>query len=107
MSDTPAVVTDNALPPTRDIARWVATTRADQIDALSLRWARHCLLDWVAVTIPGAREDLVDLLVAEALDDGATGPIPAVGRSETLSPSWAVLVNGTASHALDYDDVNR
>ncbi|MGD1924247.1 MAG: MmgE/PrpD family protein [Paracoccaceae bacterium] len=107
MSDTPAVVTDHALPPTRDIARWVASTRADQIDALSLRWARHCLLDWVAVTIPGAREDLVDLLIAEALEDGATGPIPAVGRSETLSPSWAVLVNGTASHALDYDDVNR
>ncbi|MEM9063395.1 MAG: MmgE/PrpD family protein [Pseudomonadota bacterium] len=107
MSDTRAVVTDNILPPTRDIARWVATTPANRIDALSLRWARHCLLDWLAVTIPGAREDLVDLLVAEALEDGATGQIPVVGRAEDLSPSWSVLVNGSASHALDYDDVNR
>lgn len=95
------------LPPTRDIARWVATTDPEDIDALSLRWARHCLLDWLAVTIPGASEELVDLLLAEALVDEAEGSIPLVGRPGALSPSWAVLVNGSASHALDYDDVNR
>ena len=32
--------------------------------------------------------------------------MPLAGRAETLAPSWAVLVNGAASHALDYDDVN-
>ena len=95
------------LPPTQDIARWIATMRADAIDDLSLRWARHCLLDWLAVTIPGASEDLVNLLIEEALADEAEGSIPIVGRGENLSPSWAVLVNGSASHALDYDDVNR
>lgn len=92
--------------PTREIAEWVAGLRADSIDPIALRWARHCLLDWLAVTVAGAREPLVDLLVAEAMADGAIGPVPLVGRTETLSPSWAVLVNGAASHALDYDDVN-
>ncbi|MEM7422546.1 MAG: MmgE/PrpD family protein, partial [Pseudomonadota bacterium] len=97
---------DTSLPPTRDIARWVATTALASIDRVSLRWARHCLLDWIAVTIAGSRDPLVDILVAEAVADGATGVIPAVGRDETLPLSWAILVNGSASHALDYDDVN-
>lgn len=107
MSETVLTDAQETLPPTRDIARWVASTATDAIDDLSLRWARHCLLDWFAVTIPGASEDLVELLVAEALDDEASGSVPLVGRAEALSPSWAILVNGSASHALDYDDVNR
>ncbi len=89
---------------TREIAEWVAAPR--EIDAAAMTWARHCLLDWLAVTIAGADEALVDILVAEALEDCASGDLPLVGRSENLSPSWAVLVNGAASHALDYDDVN-
>lgn len=89
--------------PTREIAEWVARDR--EIDALSLRWARHCLLDWLAVTVAGAADQMIDILIAEALED-SDGGIPVAGRAETLSPSWAVLVNGTASHALDYDDVN-
>ena len=89
--------------PTREIAEWVAGKPT--VDATAKTWARHCLLDWLAVSLPGAREDLVDILVAEALADGS-GAAPLVGRSETVAPSWAVLINGAASHALDYDDVN-
>lgn len=75
-------------------------------DHEDMRWARHCLLDWLGVTIAAAHEPLVDILVSEARDD-ASGPVPIVGRPETVSASWAVLINGAASHALDYDDVNR
>ncbi|MEM6664071.1 MAG: MmgE/PrpD family protein [Pseudomonadota bacterium] len=106
MAMTPTTAVQNAAP-TEDIAAWVAGTRADQIDADALRWARHCLLDWFAVTIPGAHEDLTGILVEEALADEASGRIPVVGRAEGLTPSWAILVNGAASHALDYDDVNQ
>ncbi|MEM7212527.1 MAG: MmgE/PrpD family protein [Pseudomonadota bacterium] len=108
MADTPNPnPAEVPLPPTRDLARYVTSTRAEDIDEVSLRWARHCLLDWLAVTMPGASEDLVSILVAEAFADEAEGSVPLVGRSECLNPSWAILVNGSASHALDYDDVNR
>ena len=90
--------------PTREIADWIAST--PEVGEEALRWARHCLLDWLAVTLAGAREELVDILVAEALADDGQGSAPLVGRDERLSPSWALLVNGTAGHALDYDDVN-
>ena len=67
---------------------------------------KQCLLDWFAVTVAGAQDELTDILVREALEDGAQGKASLVGRSETTLPSSAALINGAASHALDYDDVN-
>jgi 2-methylcitrate dehydratase PrpD len=67
---------------------------------------KQCLLDWFAVTVAGAQEELTDILVREAVEDGAKGKATLVGRSETTLPSTAALINGAASHALDYDDVN-
>jgi 2-methylcitrate dehydratase PrpD len=67
---------------------------------------KQCLLDWFAVTVSGAQDELTDILVREAMEDGAQGRSSLVGRSETTVPSAAALINGSASHALDYDDVN-
>ncbi|MEM7060747.1 MAG: MmgE/PrpD family protein [Pseudomonadota bacterium] len=106
MSEAPQTDKATTLTPTRDIANWAATLPDDQIDALSMRWARHCLLDWCAVTIAARDEDLVRILVEEALADGAEGRVPIAGHTYSVTPSWAALVNGAASHALDYDDVN-
>jgi 2-methylcitrate dehydratase PrpD len=67
---------------------------------------KQCLLDWFAVTVPGAQEELTEILVREAIEDGAKGSASLVGRTEKVLPSSAALINGAASHALDYDDVN-
>ncbi|MBS0522343.1 MAG: MmgE/PrpD family protein [Proteobacteria bacterium] len=67
---------------------------------------KQCLLDWFAVTVAGAQDELTDILVGEAMEDGAKGSSSLVGRSEKTVPSAAALINGAASHALDYDDVN-
>jgi 2-methylcitrate dehydratase PrpD len=71
-----------------------------------LERTKQCLLDWFAVTVAGAQEELTDILVREAIEDGATGKASLVGRTEKTLPSTAALINGAASHALDYDDVN-
>jgi 2-methylcitrate dehydratase PrpD len=67
---------------------------------------KQCLLDWFAVTASGAQDELTDILIREAMEDGAKGSASLVGRSEKTLPSTAALINGAASHALDYDDVN-
>jgi 2-methylcitrate dehydratase PrpD len=85
--------------------RAVALAWRDFPDDLIER-TKQCLLDWFAVTVAGAQEELTDILVREAIEDGAKGPASLVGRSETTLPSTAALINGAASHALDYDDVN-
>lgn len=67
---------------------------------------RQCMLDWFAVTLAGARDPLVDLLLDDARAEGGHANASIVGRGVRLTRSQAALVNGAASHALDYDDVN-
>src|SRR5882757_10497598 len=95
-----------AVPVTAEIARRAtALAWSDLPDDLVER-TKQCLLDWFAVTVAGAQEELTDILIREAIEDGAKGKASLVGRSETTLPSTAALINGAASHALDYDDVN-
>jgi 2-methylcitrate dehydratase PrpD len=68
--------------------------------------ARQCVLDYVACTLAGAKDELTGILLAEAQEQGG-GPIATViGHSTRLPVLSAALVNGAASHALDFDDVN-
>jgi 2-methylcitrate dehydratase PrpD len=68
--------------------------------------SRQCLLDWLGVTIAGTREPLVQILVEEATEQGGHPQAFLIGRSGKVSTRQAAMVNGAASHALDYDDVN-
>ena len=94
------------VPVTAEIAKRAAALAWQDLPDDLVERTKQCLLDWFAVTVAGAQEDLTNILVAEALEDGARGPATLVGRSETVLPSTAALINGAASHALDYDDVN-
>jgi 2-methylcitrate dehydratase PrpD len=90
-------------------ARAVGLRLADLPDDV-IEVARQCVLDWLGVTLAGAEEDAARIVREELCDsgalDGARGAT-VVGRAERLSIRDAALVNGTASHALDYDDVNE
>lgn len=68
--------------------------------------ARQCLLDWLAVTLAGAGEPLVRILLEEMQEQGGAPQARVVGHPVRLPTHQAALVNGAASHALDYDDVN-
>lgn len=95
-----------AVPVTAEIARRAAVLAWSDLPDDLVERTKQCLLDWFAVTVPGAQEQLTDILIQEALEDGATGQSSLVGRAEKVLPSTATLINGAASHALDYDDVN-
>jgi 2-methylcitrate dehydratase PrpD len=62
------------------------------------------IIDTVAVTLAGARTPCVDLLRAVPGVADAPGPCTLIGLDGRASMLDAALVNGTASHALDYDD---
>jgi 2-methylcitrate dehydratase PrpD len=95
-----------AVPVTAELAKKAAQLAWRDLPEDLLERTKQCLLDWFAVTVPGAQEELTDILVREAMEDGAKGPASLVGRREKVLPSTAALINGAASHALDYDDVN-
>lgn len=78
--------------------------RFDELPDDIVERAKHCLLDYVACAIAGADDNAAARLVREqALEDG-TGPCSIIAHSGRLSALQAALVNGTAGHALDYDD---
>ena len=64
------------------------------------------LLDWATVAIAGRNEPVARIVREMAVDDGGDGQASIVGRSRKLPVRAAAMVNGVASHALDYDDTH-
>ena len=90
---------------TKDLGRWVAEFKAEDIPEHSYTWAKHAILDILGVAIAGTREPLADILFAEFVDD-VGGDATVIGRDASASVLNTALINGTLAHALDYDDVN-
>lgn len=91
---------------TRTLAeRSSALTYADLPDDVRAL-ARQCVLDYLAVTVAGAGEPLTGLLLAEMEEAGGHPVATVIGHKARLPALSAALVNGGASHALDFDDVN-
>jgi 2-methylcitrate dehydratase PrpD len=67
--------------------------------------AKQCLLDWFGVALAGSREPLAVILRNEALAEGGHPQATLIGSGERVSTRQAAVVNGAASHALDFDDV--
>jgi len=67
------------------------------------RYAREAFLDTLAVTIAGAGDETA-ARVRRSVAAWGGGRATIVGAREGASAPWAALCNGTAAHALDYDD---
>jgi 2-methylcitrate dehydratase PrpD len=93
-------------PVTAELAERASSIRYEGLPDDIRRLARQCLLDWLAVTLAGSREELSGMLADQAIEDGGRSAASLIGRAEKVSAQQAALTNGTASHALDYDDVN-
>jgi 2-methylcitrate dehydratase PrpD len=72
----------------------------------AIHWAKIGVLDTVGVTLAGSREECTRIVEGIATR-GVTGPSLIFGVNRRTAPLEAALVNGTASHALDFDDMNN
>jgi 2-methylcitrate dehydratase PrpD len=92
---------------TRPLAAFASSLTLDRIPDDVVFIAKQCILDWLGVTLAGAQDEtttiLHDYIKAEGCGDAAT----LIGLGGRASVSQAALINGTAGHALDYDDVLR
>ena len=87
---------------TGDIAAWIAgAAPLARGDALIL--ARNAMIDIVGCMMAGADDDATQRAIAAVADIGR-GPAHAVGSGARLPAPQAALANGTAAHALDFDD---
>jgi 2-methylcitrate dehydratase PrpD len=89
---------------TRELARFIAATDAAAVPSTAREHAKVALMDWIAVTMAGKDEPLVDTLSEYCESMGGHPQATVLGRNERRNVSQAALINGSASHALDYDD---
>jgi 2-methylcitrate dehydratase PrpD len=69
--------------------------------------AKRAVIDWLASTYPGARCSPATLLVRATKDELGFGRSSLVGCGTTAFPATAAWINGSASHAIEFDDTFR
>jgi 2-methylcitrate dehydratase PrpD len=89
---------------TARLGSFIAGTDAKKIPDEAFEHAKVAFLDWVAVTVAGKDDPLVRKLIDYADTMGGNEQATILGHGMKKSVSQAALINGSASHALDYDD---
>jgi 2-methylcitrate dehydratase PrpD len=88
------------------IGAWSAALALDAVPVQVVDAARRSIVDTVGVTLAAATQPLVRSVVEHARHEYAPGASSVLGFGQRLSPVGAALANGTAGHALDFDDTS-
>src|SRR5262245_52291079 len=94
----------------KEMAVRIADFSADEVDGLAAETARLAILDTIGCTLAGSRTDVTRTVlktVRAARAAAAGGPATLFGHAGGADPLDAALVNGTAAHALDFDDCSN
>jgi 2-methylcitrate dehydratase PrpD len=87
-------------------AAWAVSFRETSLSESVLHHARRAVIDWHAALYPGAvvpPATLLEKALHDELDRGSASL--ALGRKAT--PRAAALINGTAAHTVEVDDIFR
>jgi len=91
------------MPLTRELGGFVAAFSFEQLPPAAVEIARIGFIDTIATMIAGSRDDAPQIL-KKALSP-PPGKATLYFTGETAPAAEAAWINGTAAHALDYDDV--
>ena len=84
----------------------LAAVPAKSIPASARRYATLSLFDWIMCGRAGAQQDLSKVIRTYILEDAGRKSATVFGSKSKVPSRAAALVNGTISHALDYDDTH-
>jgi 2-methylcitrate dehydratase PrpD len=89
------------------LAEWAAELSFSDIPDEVATVAEHGVLDTLAVTIAARNEPAVRILLDASAGEFAPGESSLFdGSGRRVSAQAAALVNGTAAHAMDFDDMH-
>src|SRR5258708_9929696 len=91
------------MPLTRELGQFIAGQTFAGLPPEAIEVARTGFIDTIATMIAGAHDDGPQIL-RKALSP-APGDATLYFTGETCTAPEAAWINGTAAHALDYDDV--
>jgi len=88
---------------TKDLGQFIADLSPNRIPEEAARVARMGIIDCIGTMIAGRKQDCVRIM-REVLASGSGPATITFGKDKGPAPETA-WINGTAAHALDYDDV--
>ncbi|MFQ5898289.1 MAG: MmgE/PrpD family protein [Candidatus Methylomirabilia bacterium] len=91
---------------TARFAEFVVKSRWEELPAAALEEARRAILDSVGVMLVGSTEPPARIVQRLAEAEGGAPLCTILGTRIRTGGVWAALANGTAGHALDFDDTN-
>ncbi|MDD5007163.1 MAG: MmgE/PrpD family protein [Syntrophorhabdaceae bacterium] len=91
---------------TEGLARFVSECGSAGLPEDVVEAAKRCFLDWIGVTLAGADDPAVEILLGVVKDLGGKKQASILGYGIKTSMIQAALVNGTMAHTLDYDDAH-
>ncbi len=86
------------------LARFVAET--ENLPEEAIDQAKWAVLDTLGVTLAGSREESARTVADWLREQGGRADATVLGRGFRAPVADAALANGTAAHALDFDDVS-
>ena len=89
------------------LARRIQSVTYDGLPPEAVHWAKVAVLDTVGCTLAGAHEECARIIGRVATTGTAGGDCLVFGTEQRVGPLDAALINGTAAHALDYDDCSN
>jgi len=92
---------------TRDLARFAVGLRYADLPAEVIERIKLSVLDSLGCCLFGATLPWTQKVAALALAEGASPVASVMGTGRKTSISLAVLVNGTAGHAFELDDIHK
>ncbi|KMK66954.1 MmgE/PrpD family protein [Puniceibacterium sp. IMCC21224] len=91
---------------TAALAQFASSTRDDDLPRDARAVMGLSVIDWLAVGLAGRDEPVARAVRALVVDEGGAPQAHTLGLEGRFPARAAALLNGTASHALDYDDTH-
>ena len=88
---------------TEQLAEHIAATNFDSMPPEAIDAAKVVILDGLAVSLAGSREQATRIIAEYALEMGGNPVSSVFGHGFKTSPPMAAFVNGVAGHVLDYE----
>ena len=91
---------------TARLAEFSVKSRWEELPAAAIERAKRAILDSVGVMLAGSVEPPALIVQRLAEAEGGAPLCTVAGTRLRTGGVWAALANGTAGHALDFDDTN-
>ncbi len=91
---------------TARLAEFIVKSRWEELPPAAIDAAKRALLDSVGVMLAGSAEPPARIIQRVAEAEGGAPLCTVLGTRLRCGAVWAALANGTAGHALDFDDTN-